>query len=231
MDLTSDLSNNGLAMNPTVQNFMEWLKRHKNQYIVIHKYEQTDTDEVHIQLFNMTFRPRTDSNDDYLNGTAVLLHGLGSLLIDGEQVKLPQDSYVIPVEGMSITEMEDNRVLLKTERAEYTFLHVVDNREQSFPSNDNNVETLIQRFKRYYTNNRKAANSEVSFSDAFLTLMYFVINRVDELADTGNLVEVKDVLRQFREIRDSIQDSNDSVNERFEQEYEIQRQQESKILH
>jgi hypothetical protein len=232
VDLTSDLTQDDRAMNSIVQTLMEWLKKHTNQYIKIQKYEQSDTDEIHIQLFDINLRPRTNAYDDYANGPAVLLHGQGSVRVDGQQVKLPQDRYVIPVEGISITEMEDNRMLLKTERAEYTFLHIVDVLEHATPAiEEENEETLIQRFKRFYMINRKTASVEVSFSDAFMTLMYYSMNDIDAIADTGDLEKVKDVLRQFREIRDSIQHSNDSVRERFEQEYVIQQEQESKILH
>ncbi|WP_373232694.1 hypothetical protein [Cohnella sp.] len=107
-------------MNPSVQSLKEWLEGHKNHTILIQKHEQNDSDQIHIQLHDVDYRSQTNSIDGYLNGSFLFLHGQGSITNGGQEVQLPRDSYVIPVDGLSVTETEHNRVVLKTERAEYS---------------------------------------------------------------------------------------------------------------
>ncbi|SDP12300.1 hypothetical protein SAMN04487897_1382 [Paenibacillus sp. yr247] len=79
-------------------------------------------------------------------------------------------------------------------------------------------ESLMDTFKRYYADYRVAANVDQSFSDAYKAIAYHVINQTEQFAQGGNLDEVQNVIREFKEIGLSVGPSNDALKERFEQE-------------
>ena len=81
------------------------------------------------------------------------------------------------------------------------------------------AETLIQTFKRYYSDYRTTSNAEDSFSASLQSLTFHVIDQAELLAEDGKIEDTKSLLRQFQEIRQSTYGSNDSVKERFEAEY------------
>ncbi|WP_166238960.1 hypothetical protein [Paenibacillus turpanensis] len=91
-----------------------------------------------------------------------------------------------------------------------------DEGDKRFPEQ----ETLIEAFKRHYMNFRKTSDVDDSFSTAYETVVLSVIDRIEEHADQHDLEAVHQDLREYREIRFIIQDSNDSVKERFEREYQ-----------
>jgi len=80
-------------------------------------------------------------------------------------------------------------------------------------------ETLIERFKRYYVDYRAAAGPDEAFKLAFEALTYSAIDLVDVAADRADIGAVRAAVREYREIRSSVQGSNDSVKERFEREF------------
>jgi len=79
-------------------------------------------------------------------------------------------------------------------------------------------ETLIERLKRYYADYRLSEDPDASFRDACAALSLSVIDTVGELADREDCAAIRNVLREYREIRVSTQGSNDSVKERLESE-------------
>ncbi len=83
---------------------------------------------------------------------------------------------------------------------------------------DKNDETLIQRLKRYYADYRLSENPDESFRDACAALSLSVLDTVGELADREDCAAIRNVLREYREIRSSVSGSNDSVKERLERE-------------
>ena len=84
----------------------------------------------------------------------------------------------------------------------------------------NEGETLIEQFKRYYADYRKTSDMNTSFISAYEALTLSVIDQVDDFADKSDVSAIRNVVREYREIRISIQGSNDSVKERFEREYQ-----------
>ncbi|CAM4493168.1 hypothetical protein [Paenibacillus tarimensis] len=80
-------------------------------------------------------------------------------------------------------------------------------------------EALIQRFKRYYEDNRITADIDNSFNDAYEALTFSVIDEIGNCAKREDLHSIQSVVREFDEIRSSVHGSNDSVKERFEEEY------------
>ena len=80
-------------------------------------------------------------------------------------------------------------------------------------------ETLIERFKRYYEDYRMTCGIDSSFQNAREALSASVLNLVSESADDGDLAAIRNLMHEYNEIRLSTQASNDSLKERFEQEY------------
>jgi len=80
-------------------------------------------------------------------------------------------------------------------------------------------ETLIQRLKRYYEDYRKTSEPDAGFRDAFDALTYSVIEEVGEAAEREDCAAIRAIVREYGELRLSVQGSNDSVKERLEEEY------------
>jgi len=81
-------------------------------------------------------------------------------------------------------------------------------------------ESLIERFKRYYEDYRMTSDMNSSFTSAYEALTLSVIDQVDDFAAQSDVAAIRNTVREYREIRSSIQGSNDSVKERFESEYQ-----------
>lgn len=81
-------------------------------------------------------------------------------------------------------------------------------------------ESLIERFKRYYEDYRMTSDMNSSFTSAYEALTLSVIDQVDDLAAQSDVSAIRNTVREYREIRSSIQGSNDSVKERFESEFQ-----------
>ncbi|GGA09091.1 hypothetical protein GCM10008018_63440 [Paenibacillus marchantiophytorum] len=79
-------------------------------------------------------------------------------------------------------------------------------------------ESLMDTFKRYYADYRSAANVDESFADAYHAISYHVINQTEQLANQGNLDDIQQLIREFREFRFSEGSSTDALKEHFEQE-------------
>jgi hypothetical protein len=85
-------------------------------------------------------------------------------------------------------------------------------------------ETLIQAFKRFYADYRAVLGVDESFDGSLQVLPYYVIDQTEIMAQEGNVDKIRNLIREFNEIRVSTYGSNDSVKERFEQEYTINEQ-------
>jgi hypothetical protein len=109
-----------MEMDATVKTLMDWLEGQTNNELYIRKTEDDDRDEVRLQLKEVGYRSDYKSIDGYTDGTALLLHGNGSIVTDTAEAPLPQDSYVIPISGLSVSKVSDDGVILKTERAHYS---------------------------------------------------------------------------------------------------------------
>jgi Na+/phosphate symporter len=79
-------------------------------------------------------------------------------------------------------------------------------------------ETLIERFKRYYQDYRASADADTSFDNALQALTLSVIDQAGDLAERNDADAIRSMVREYHEIRLSVQGSNDSVKERFERE-------------
>ncbi|MDF2717099.1 MAG: hypothetical protein K0R28_4024 [Paenibacillus sp.] len=79
--------------------------------------------------------------------------------------------------------------------------------------------TLIETFKSYYFEYRAVTDADNSFTDALSALTYSVVDRTGNMAEEGDLDGIRNLVREYSEIRLSAQGSNDSVKERFEKEF------------
>ncbi|MFC5527849.1 hypothetical protein [Cohnella yongneupensis] len=109
-----------MALNAAVHTLMNWLEDHRDQSLLIHKHEQDDSDHVRINLSGVDFKPETASIDGYTDESALRLHGEGTVLNDGQSLPLSQNAYVIPVDGLTLMELLDTRMIMRTNIAEYT---------------------------------------------------------------------------------------------------------------
>lgn len=112
-------------MDRQLNELTQWLENHKNQNIFIQKNEQGDVDQTELMLERVGFRNAGERPiDDYVDGSAVMLHGHGSVINGNDRFPLPQDMYVIPVHGLeNVSASGDAALVFQTERAHYT-LHL-----------------------------------------------------------------------------------------------------------
>lgn len=112
-------------MDQQLNKLTDWLQNAANQTLWIEKKEQDDVDQTELTLERVGFRKAGERPiDDYVDGSAILLHGHGSVINGKDKVPLPQNMYVIPVHGLENVSLTENSTLtLQTERAHYT-LHL-----------------------------------------------------------------------------------------------------------
>lgn len=107
-------------MDPAVRSLMDWLQGQTNRAIFIQKKEREDLDQVRLQLWEVGYQADYKSIDGYADGTALVLHGSGTIVTDSEEAPLPEDSYVIPIDGLSVSKASDGGVIMRTDRAHYS---------------------------------------------------------------------------------------------------------------
>ncbi len=83
-------------------------------------------------------------------------------------------------------------------------------------------ESLMDTFKRYYADYRGAEGVDQSFTDAYQAMAFHVINQTEHFVQQGNLHDIQNLIREFKEIELSTSPSNDSLKEQFEQELVVQ---------
>jgi hypothetical protein len=109
-----------MEMDTTVKTLMNWLEGQTNNSLFIQKKEDGDLDQVRLQLSEVGYRSDYRSIDGYTDGTALVLHGNGSIITDSAESPLPQDSYVIPISGLSVSKASEDGVIIQTDRAHYS---------------------------------------------------------------------------------------------------------------
>lgn len=97
----------------------EWLEGRRDLPLLITKTEQGDVDRVRMRLNSAGLHTPKSSPDEYTDGAVIFMRGEGTILGDWEESPLPQDTYVIPVTGLSDTRIEHGSVTMRTERGEY----------------------------------------------------------------------------------------------------------------
>ncbi|AOZ94428.1 hypothetical protein [Paenibacillus crassostreae] len=103
-----------------VKKVTNWLNTHLDKTVIVQKIEQEDIDQVHIKLSQIDIRQTEEGSDDY-EDNAIILKGTGSTMNrDGNLEPLPQDTYELVTEDLSITDFGDEEIELNTARAKYT---------------------------------------------------------------------------------------------------------------
>lgn len=102
------------------QQTTEWLERHTGNTILIRKEEQGDLDTIEVRLDRIDYKQESGQGwDDYTDGSALLLHGTGQIIVEQDRHPLPGDTFVIPVKGLSEINLSDRELRFQTERASY----------------------------------------------------------------------------------------------------------------
>ncbi|WP_068774811.1 hypothetical protein [Paenibacillus sp. FJAT-26967] len=110
-------------MDKQLQSVTDWLNENTNKAIRIKKEEQGDLDQVDLQLSQFEYREhQPDAIDDYTNGSALLLFGEGAVLNEGKREALPDNTFVIPLDGLNLAGVENEIVVLGTDRATYSLM-------------------------------------------------------------------------------------------------------------
>jgi hypothetical protein len=110
-------------MKLSIQLLSDWLNNNMNKKILIRKQEQEDLDEVLIDLKLIEYKgERKDAIDDYISHSALLLHGNGSVIMDGLELDLPSDTFEIPLNGLKQPEVDKDALSFETERAHYLLM-------------------------------------------------------------------------------------------------------------
>ncbi|BBH20664.1 hypothetical protein Back11_20090 [Paenibacillus baekrokdamisoli] len=108
----------------SLQSLSEWLNSNTHKDIIIKKQEEGDLDEVHLRLSGIDYRGvQMDAIDEYTSDHALLLHGNGIVINDGNELALPLHIFEIPLHGLSRAEVNEGSFFLETERATY-LLHL-----------------------------------------------------------------------------------------------------------
>ncbi|MDF2961323.1 MAG: hypothetical protein K0S39_3058 [Paenibacillus sp.] len=108
-------------MNPELEHMTKWLEQCRGQQLVIEKREQEDQDLTELLLEGVSLaHPAIAHADDYIAGSELILQGIGSLINTPEHQRLPGDRYEIPLFGDWRGSVHEDRLLLVTDRAEYT---------------------------------------------------------------------------------------------------------------
>jgi hypothetical protein len=110
-----------IVMNTQVAEIADWLMGQINNPLVIRKEEQGDVDQVLMTLQQVVFLPGDPDRDDYVEEDRLVLQGDGRMATDanGGAAELPRHSYEIPLDPGFRGSVENNELLLNTERAFY----------------------------------------------------------------------------------------------------------------
>ncbi|WP_199623597.1 hypothetical protein [Paenibacillus alkalitolerans] len=99
----------------------DWLLGHVNESVIIRKEEEGDVDQVMLELEKISYRAGQPEADDYVDDDRIILHGKGKIAADeeGGASGLPRNSYEIALEGDCSGTLQNNELLIRTERAVY----------------------------------------------------------------------------------------------------------------
>jgi hypothetical protein len=101
---------------------MEWMQNQRTNAFLIRKDEQTDIDQIRIDVAKVEAKQfQTPDLDDYVSDQTILIHGEGTVIGDME-APLPQSVYEIPIEGSCTVHTDEALFQITTDRATYTFI-------------------------------------------------------------------------------------------------------------
>lgn len=110
-------------MSTDVSRITEWLEAHYDQTLMIRKQEADNVDETRIKLENAVTAVRNETHpEDFTAEQSFLLKGRGAVIVNGEEIPMPNDLYEIPYDGPLAFTVEEEGLHLTTDRASYRIL-------------------------------------------------------------------------------------------------------------
>ncbi|GAE09078.1 hypothetical protein [Paenibacillus sp. JCM 10914] len=108
-------------MNSTVTDITNWLQSKHNHTLYITKTEEHDQDETTLQLQSYEHQQNQAlSIDGYGEHHALLLHGHGKITTSGHEAPLPGNAYVIALDGLQGSDVQEDHLILRTNRGTYS---------------------------------------------------------------------------------------------------------------
>jgi|GEM_PF-4895119 len=100
------------------------LESWKGHEVVLSKRENGDSDEVFLELDNVSIIDRQPTIDDYVSTVSIQLEGHGTIHAGEAKTSLPYAAYEIPIEHIYDSSCENNVIHLTTDRGEYTISRI-----------------------------------------------------------------------------------------------------------
>jgi hypothetical protein len=109
-----------MMMELSAQDICNWFQSHIDKSVLIEKEEQQDKDRIDLQVREVRYLNQNDTVDDYIPNQALILRGVGTIQNQkGEQQRLPDDYYEIPLDGNIQGVRKESGIEIQTERAHY----------------------------------------------------------------------------------------------------------------
>lgn len=107
--------------NKSIEFLLQKLNELKGSEITIEKKERDDLDMNKLVLDNVEIVNQLHDIDDYVDLQTVELQGKGSVITsDGKRMKLPLDSYELPIHQLHSVEASGELLTIITDRATYS---------------------------------------------------------------------------------------------------------------
>lgn len=108
-------------MNSSIQEVAQWLQSKSNHTLHISKQEEDDWDRIELQLERIEHQAHQElSIDGYGDRNTLQLYGSGIVITAGHEAPLPHDTYLIGLDGFKSAEIQDQQLVLSTERGVYS---------------------------------------------------------------------------------------------------------------
>lgn len=102
-----------------IETIIETLSRWKGSEITIKKEELNDIDKNTISLEDVQIARQLEDEDDYVDPYTIELKGKGTVVNHTGTVKLPLNSYELPLRQLLSFEASKEFMTIKTDRATY----------------------------------------------------------------------------------------------------------------
>lgn len=108
-------------MNSSIKEVTHWLETKSNHTLHISKQEEKDLDRIELQLERIEHQEhQVQSIDGYGDHDTLMLHGSGIVITDGHEAPLPNNTYLIGLDGFKSADIQDQQLVLSTERGTYS---------------------------------------------------------------------------------------------------------------
>lgn len=105
-----------------IQETRDMINQWAGQDVLLIKEEDGDVDKTVISLKDVTFSQRGATIDDYVSPDTLQLHGEGYVLLEDQNVPLPNDSFDIALSDDMAIRSENGTLEIRTDRAAFTVM-------------------------------------------------------------------------------------------------------------